>query len=61
MIDIDGIPGTVTAADFLFRKGNDETFSTWTPVTPLSVSQRPGFGDNGFGSRDGHLYGRNDC
>ncbi|MBL7041137.1 MAG: putative Ig domain-containing protein [Pirellulaceae bacterium] len=48
MIDIDGLTGTPTTADFDFRVGNDDDPSSWNPgPAPQSVSVRPGAGVNG--------------
>ncbi|MBN2474704.1 MAG: hypothetical protein JXB62_08850, partial [Pirellulales bacterium] len=47
MVDIAGLTGTPTAADFQFRVGNSDDPSTWaTAPEPTSVSVRPGEGLN---------------
>jgi hypothetical protein len=48
MIDIAGLPGTPTAADFEFRVGNANNLTLWTPgPAPASVTVRPGAGLDG--------------
>jgi len=48
MIDVDGLPGDVTAADFQFLVGNSNNLATWTPApAPASVTVRPGAGTGG--------------
>jgi len=48
MIDIDGLPGAVTEADFQFMLGNSINLATWTPApAPASVTLRPGAGNGG--------------
>ncbi|MBN2474241.1 MAG: lamin tail domain-containing protein [Pirellulales bacterium] len=48
MIDVDGPPATLTAADFRFRVGNDNDPAGWNPAPdPISVSTRPGAGAGG--------------
>jgi hypothetical protein len=48
MIDIAGLPGTPTAADFAFRVGNTNNLTLWTPgPAPASVTVRPGAGTGG--------------
>jgi len=48
MIDIAGLPGSVTEADFQFLVGNSSNLGTWTPApAPASVTVRPGAGDGG--------------
>ena len=48
MIDIAGSHPSITAADFIFRVGNNNTPSDWaTAPTPLSVSVRAGAGVSG--------------
>ena len=43
MVDISGATGTLTAADFGFRIGNDNNPSAWAAApAPLSVTSRPG-------------------
>ena len=48
MIDIAGSHPSITAADFVFLVGNNNTPSTWaTAAAPLSVSVRAGAGVSG--------------
>jgi hypothetical protein len=49
MIDVDGLAGTPTAADFAFHVGNDSNPAGWTEVTDpgIAVSVRPGAGAGG--------------
>jgi hypothetical protein len=48
MIDIAGAPGPITAADFIFRVGNNNTPSTWGAApAPSSISVRAGAGTSG--------------
>jgi len=48
MVDIDGLPGFVTAADFQFLVGNANSLDLWTPApAPASVTVRPGAGVSG--------------
>jgi hypothetical protein len=48
MIDIAGSHPSITAADFIFRVGNNNTPSSWaTAPAPLSVSVRAGAGVDG--------------
>jgi len=45
MVDIGGVPGTLTAADFVFRMGNDESPDAWpTAPDPSSITVRHGEG-----------------
>ena len=45
MVDIDGLGGTPTASDFVFKSGNSNDPSTWTTApAPLSITVRPGEG-----------------
>ena len=42
MIDVVGLAGTPTAADFLFRIGNDNNPASWSVAPlPASISMRP--------------------
>ena len=47
MVDIAGAPGPMTAADFVFRVGNDQTPASWpaapSPVLPITVRPSPEF------------------
>jgi hypothetical protein len=48
MVDVGGLHGDVTAADFLFRAGDGEKPATWEVAPPPSaVSVRRGAGDGG--------------
>lgn len=48
MIDIDGLPGPLSADDFSFRIGNDDHPESWlTGPTPTSLTVRPGAGVGG--------------
>lgn len=48
MIDIAGAHGTITAADFIFRVGNNNTPNSWTAApAPNSISVRAGAGVSG--------------
>jgi len=48
MLDVDGLPGAVSVADFGIKVGNTDDTSTWaTGPAPNSVSVRPGAGVNG--------------
>jgi len=48
MIDLAGPHGTITAADFVFRVGNNNTPSTWSAApAPSSISVRAGAGVSG--------------
>jgi hypothetical protein len=48
MIDVSGNLGPISAADFIFRVGNNNAPSTWaTASVPSAVVVRPGFGVNG--------------
>ncbi len=48
MVDVGGLTGPVTAADFLFRVGNSETPETWSEApAPQSVSVRVAAGVGG--------------
>ncbi|NLF29625.1 MAG: hypothetical protein GX591_01915 [Planctomycetes bacterium] len=48
MIDIAGVPGTPTAADFAFRVGNSPVVNEWTAAAaPASITLRRGDGDGG--------------
>ena len=48
MIDIAGLPGTPTAADFEFKVGNDNNPSNWAAgPAPSSITVRRGAGVNG--------------
>ncbi len=47
-VDIAGLSATPTAADFIFRIGNDDDPSTWsTAPAPASITARPGAGLGG--------------
>jgi formylglycine-generating enzyme len=49
MIDIPSQHGTITAQDFVFKVGNNNSLSTWAPAPlPITVSVRPGAGVNGL-------------
>ena len=48
MIDIDGLSGTPTATDFVFKVGNDSSPAAWaTAAAPISVTVRAGAGAGG--------------
>ncbi len=48
MVDVAGTHGTITAADFIFRVGNNNSPGTWgTANAPASVSVRAGAGVSG--------------
>ena len=48
MIDLSGAHGTITANDFVFKIGNNNTPSSWaTAPAPVSVTVRAGAGVNG--------------
>ncbi|MCI0535480.1 MAG: fibronectin type III domain-containing protein [Verrucomicrobiales bacterium] len=48
MLDISDLPGTPTAADFVFKVGNDNTPSAWVSAPlPTSVTVRPAVGVGG--------------
>jgi hypothetical protein len=49
MVDIaGGLPGTLTANDFIFKVGNDNATAGWTtPASPVSITVREGAGDGG--------------
>ncbi len=48
MVDILGLGGTPTAADFEFKTGNDSNPSAWTaPPAPVQVTKRDGVGVDG--------------
>jgi glucose/arabinose dehydrogenase len=48
MVDIGSVHGSITAADFIFRVGNNNSPSTWTNASaPASVSVRVGGGVSG--------------
>jgi hypothetical protein len=48
MVDIAGAPGPISAADFVFKVGNNNSPSTWgTANAPTSISVRAGAGVNG--------------
>ena len=48
MIDLDSLPGTVTASDFIFKVGNTNTPGSWlTAAAPASVTTRSGAGKDG--------------
>ena len=48
MVDIDGLPDDLTAADFAFRVGNVSNPATWAPApTPSSITVREGDGAGG--------------
>jgi len=48
MVDISGLPGTPTAADFEFRVGRSSDLATWsTAPTPTAVAVRTGAGTGG--------------
>ena len=42
MIDITGVPGTITADDFTFRIGNDNDPANWQPAPVPTVDVQPG-------------------
>jgi hypothetical protein len=49
MIDIPSQHGTITAADFVFKVGNNNAPNNWANApTPTTVSVRPGAGVNGL-------------
>jgi hypothetical protein len=48
MIDISGLPGTISASDFIFKSGNNNSPSTWTTTTaPQTITTRAGKGSGG--------------
>jgi len=48
MVDIGGSHGTITAADFIFRVGNNNTPNSWVAApAPSSISVRAGAGTGG--------------
>ena len=48
MVDIAGSHGTISAADFTFKRGNNNSPGTWTAATaPTQVNVRAGAGTNG--------------
>ncbi len=48
MVDLQGTHGAITASDFIFKVGNNNTPSTWTAApAPASVVVRPGAGVSG--------------
>ena len=48
MVDIAGAPGPISAADFVFKVGNNNSPSTWgTANDPTDISVRAGAGVNG--------------
>jgi hypothetical protein len=48
MVDVSGLTGNLTAADFQFKVGRDSDFSNWTDApAPLSVTRRAGAGTGG--------------
>ena len=48
MVDLQGTHGTITASDFIFKTGNNNTPSTWaTAPAPTSIVVRPGAGLSG--------------
>jgi len=47
MVDIAGLPGTPTAADFEFRMGNDDSPDAWAAAPDPSITVRPGEGIGG--------------
>jgi hypothetical protein len=48
MVDIGGPHGTITAADFVFRVGNNNTPNSWVAApAPSSISVRAGAGTSG--------------
>jgi hypothetical protein len=47
MVDIAGLPGTLTVSDFVFKVGNDNNPSAWsTAPSPTSINIRNGAGAN---------------
>jgi hypothetical protein len=48
MVDLAGLAGDLTAADFQFKVGRDSDFATWADApAPLSVTRRVGAGTGG--------------
>jgi hypothetical protein len=48
MVDLAGSPGTITAADFDFKVGNNNSPGSWTAgPAPTSITLRPGSGSGG--------------
>lgn len=48
MIDLDGTHGALSAADFIFKMGNNNAAGTWaTAPAPTAISVRPSAGING--------------
>ena len=48
MIDVEGLAGTPSVADFAFKAGDSNDPSTWaTAATPTSITVRPGEGEGG--------------
>ncbi len=50
MVDVGDLPGSVTASDFEFKVGNDNSPASWAAISAasvLSVNTIPGAGDNG--------------
>jgi VCBS repeat-containing protein len=48
MVDLANLPGTVTAADFIFRVGNDNNPAAWANApAPTAIELIPGAGDSG--------------
>ena len=48
VLDIAGLPDTLTAADFTFKVGNNNTPSSWAAApAPASITVRPGAGAGG--------------
>ena len=48
MVDLNGTVSGLTAADFTFQTGNDDTAGNWTPVTATpAITVRPGEGAGG--------------
>ena len=46
MVDLNNVPGTITASDFGFKVGNDSTPSGWASA-PAPISVTPGAGPGG--------------
>ena len=52
MVDLAGAHGTITANDFIFKVGNNNSPSTWaTAPAPTTVTVRPGAGSGRHRSR----------
>lgn len=47
VLDIQGLSGTPSASDFIFRTGNDNTPSGWATAADPTISVRAGAGANG--------------